>query len=227
MTDETNQLSPTPVLVSDFDGTMTRHDFYQLAVERLVPPGTPYYWGEYLAGRLTHFEALRRVFASIRANEAALLETAEMMAVDADLPAAITRLQQAGWSVMLASAGCDWYIQRLLAARNIDIVVHDNPGTFAEAHGLMMALPSGSPYYTESTGISKEAVVREMLRTHACVAFAGDGRPDLPAALLVPPARRFARGWLAEYLLAEGIPFQPLTQWSVVATQLLEGVGTC
>ena len=29
------------ILVSDFDGTMTRRDFYQLVAERLLPPGTP------------------------------------------------------------------------------------------------------------------------------------------------------------------------------------------
>ena len=34
------------VLVSDFDGTMTRRDFYQLVAERLLPPGTPDYWRE-------------------------------------------------------------------------------------------------------------------------------------------------------------------------------------
>jgi 2-hydroxy-3-keto-5-methylthiopentenyl-1-phosphate phosphatase len=29
------------VSVSDFDGTMTHHDFYKLAVESLLPPDTP------------------------------------------------------------------------------------------------------------------------------------------------------------------------------------------
>lgn len=38
------------VLVSDFDGTMTRHDFYKLAVESLVPAETPDYWAEYRTG---------------------------------------------------------------------------------------------------------------------------------------------------------------------------------
>lgn len=33
-----------PVLVSDFDGTMTRHDFYELAIERHLPASTPDYW---------------------------------------------------------------------------------------------------------------------------------------------------------------------------------------
>jgi len=55
------------VLVSDFDGTMTRHDFYKLAIESLLPPDTPDYWAEYRTGAITHFEALRLYFAAIRA----------------------------------------------------------------------------------------------------------------------------------------------------------------
>ena len=33
--------SPRALLVTDFDGTMTRHDFYKLAAESLLPPGCP------------------------------------------------------------------------------------------------------------------------------------------------------------------------------------------
>jgi 2-hydroxy-3-keto-5-methylthiopentenyl-1-phosphate phosphatase len=55
-----------PVLVSDFDGTMTRNDFYKLGVERLLPPNTPDHWAAYREGTLTHFEALRSYFAAIQ-----------------------------------------------------------------------------------------------------------------------------------------------------------------
>ena len=57
---------PTSVLVSDFDGTMTRQDFFKLVISELLPPGTPDYWAMYRTGTITHFEALRRYFASIR-----------------------------------------------------------------------------------------------------------------------------------------------------------------
>ena len=53
------------VLVSDFDGTMTRRDFFKLAIQQLLPPDGPDFWSEYRAGQITHFEALRRYFAEI------------------------------------------------------------------------------------------------------------------------------------------------------------------
>ncbi len=32
------------VLVSDFDGTMTKYYFYKLAIEQLIPHDVPDYW---------------------------------------------------------------------------------------------------------------------------------------------------------------------------------------
>ncbi len=63
------------LLVTDFDGTMTRVDFYMLAARSLLPPDMPDYWAQYRAGQLTHFEALRAIFASIRANLATVRES--------------------------------------------------------------------------------------------------------------------------------------------------------
>jgi len=206
---------------------MTRHDFYRIALARLVPPETPDYWEDYLAGRLTHFEALRRIFEHIRVDEREMLAAAEAMEIDPALGQAITSLQQAGWGIIVASAGCDWYIKRLLAGQGVEVTVHSNPGTYDPAHGLLLSLPTDSPYFSPATGIDKEAVVRDAVANHDCVAFAGDGRPDLPAAMLVPPERRFARGWLAEYLSAEGIPFRSFERWSEIAEMLLAGGGAC
>src|SRR5262245_52569954 len=101
-------------LVTDFDGTLTRHDFFDLALQRLVPPGTPDYWGEYLQGRLNHFETLRAIFASIRADEAEVLRLVEALEPDPDLAGAVALLERAGWGVAVASAGCAWYIHRVL-----------------------------------------------------------------------------------------------------------------
>src|SRR5947209_105262 len=110
MSDEATETAGR-VLVSDFDGTMTRRDFFQLVVEGLLPPGTPDYWGEYLAGRLTHFETLRAIFGSVTAGEKALLDVVGAMELEPDLPGEVEALRDAGWRVVVASAGCDWYIR--------------------------------------------------------------------------------------------------------------------
>src|ERR1043165_7411793 len=96
---------PRGILVSDFDGTMTRHDFYKLAIESLLPADTPDHWAGYRAGTVTHFEALRRYFASIRAGEPEVLAVVDRMELDPGLSAAVGSLREAGWEVVVTSAG--------------------------------------------------------------------------------------------------------------------------
>jgi 2,3-diketo-5-methylthio-1-phosphopentane phosphatase len=214
---------PGGVLVTDFDGTMTRHDFYKLALESLVPPGTPDYWSEYRTGAITHFEALRRYFATIRASEAEILEVVGRMELDPELPEAVAALRAAGWGVVVTSAGCDWYIRRLLAAAGVEVEVHANPGRYERGRGLVMEMPVGSPFLSPTLGVDKARVLRSRLDAGETVAFAGDGFPDAECARLVPAELRFARGDLADVLEREGLAFRPFDAWSEIARALVGG----
>ena len=209
------------ILVSDFDGTMTRFDFYDL-VCREFPQIAGGFWTQYERGEITHFEALRSIFAGIRAPESRLLSIIEMMQIDPCLPQAVRDLGTRGWDVVVASAGCDWYIKRLLAAQGVALTVHANPGEFFADQGLVMRLPPPSPFFSAELGVNKVAVVREALKHSDRVAFAGDGRPDLAAALLVAPQRRFAKSWLAKKLQEIGEEFQPFDAWHEVAGKLIQ-----
>jgi 2,3-diketo-5-methylthio-1-phosphopentane phosphatase len=211
----------TRVLVTDFDGTMTRHDFYRLALDELLPRDVPDQWAAYRAGEITHFEALRRYFAAIRAPEAEVLAVVDRMELDPGLKAAVAALGAAGWKVVVTSAGCDWYIRRLLAAAGVEVEVHANPGRYVAGAGLVMEKPVGSPYRCENLGVDKARVVRDHQAAGRTVAFAGDGFPDAEAARLVPDDLRFARADLADVLTREGLAFHPFDAWSDVARVLV------
>jgi 2-hydroxy-3-keto-5-methylthiopentenyl-1-phosphate phosphatase len=217
-------------LVTDFDGTLTQRDFYRLAVERLVPADLPDHWADYRAGRTTHFDALAAIFASIRATEEhALLQVAHDMGLQRGLAAHLARLRAAGWDVTVVSAGCGWYIERLLAsaglAAGVDLEVHANPGTFVPGGGLRMRRPDDPRFRSRELGVDKAAVVRDALRRLPTVAFAGDGHPDLEAARLVAPSLRYARGDLAAALDEQGLRYQDFTCWSDVVDGLLAQAG--
>lgn len=211
------------MLVSDFDGTMTRYDFYDLVCQAFPQISAAGHWQQYEAGQITHFEALRRIFAEIRADERQLLDIIERMEIDPQLTGSVAALERAGWSVSVASAGCDWYIKKLLAGAGVNIQVHANPGEFSAGEGLLMRLPAGSPFCSPDLGVNKMAVVRDALARSSRVAFAGDGRPDLAPALLVRPERRFARSWLAKKLHELGEGYQPFERWSDIVPKLLHG----
>jgi 2-hydroxy-3-keto-5-methylthiopentenyl-1-phosphate phosphatase len=210
------------VLVSDFDGTMTRHDFYKLAIESLLPADVPDYWAEYRAGTITHFEALHHYFSTIRASEAEVLAVVQRMDLDPQLPAAVESLRRAGWRVVVTSAGCDWYIRRLLGQVGVEVDIHANPGQFVVGQGLQMEMPTDSPYWSAALGVDKTGVVRDLLNQGLTVAFAGDGFPDAEPARLVPDDLRFARGDLADVFRCEQLPFHGFESWSDIPHVLLQ-----
>lgn len=204
------------VLVSDFDGTMTRRDFYQVFRERYLPDDAPDFWTQYRAGQLTHFEALRDIFASASPGEAALLSITDEMGLDPALGESLERLRSAGWEVVVVSAGCEWYIRHLLKRANVHVECHANRGR-VENGRLIMELPTGSPYFSSETGIDKAGAVRRVIERGLTAAFAGDGYPDLEAALLVPEDLRFARGDLASALRSRMASFRDFDRWADVA----------
>jgi 2,3-diketo-5-methylthio-1-phosphopentane phosphatase len=208
-----------PILVSDFDGTMTRHDFFQLVGERLAPPGTERHWDDYVHGRITHFDALARTFADARADESAYDAILAAQELDPDLAAELAALRAAGWEVVVISNGCLWYIERHLVRAGVEMEVYANPGRLVDGR-LIMDWPTGSRFFSPETGIDKAEVVRAAQEGGRTVAFAGDGRPDLAPALLVPPDLRFARSTLAELLRERGEPFRPYERWAEVARAL-------
>jgi 2-hydroxy-3-keto-5-methylthiopentenyl-1-phosphate phosphatase len=210
------------VLVTDFDGTVCRRDFYHLVIEHLQPAGTPDFWGQYLAGQVNHFDALRLTYAAGEGGEPALLGLLDQMEPDPDLGAEVAALQAAGWRIVVASAGCAWYIERLLERAGVrEVAVHANPGSLV-AGRLQMIRPIDTPHPDANLGISKVGVVEAARAASggAPVAFAGDSLADVTAGLRVEPRFRFARAAMAQELSRLGEPFQPFERWADVAQAL-------
>jgi 2-hydroxy-3-keto-5-methylthiopentenyl-1-phosphate phosphatase len=212
-----------PILVTDFDGTFTRRDFFDLILERYDPPAGREAWQRFLDGELSHSEGIGGVFASLRTDAAgadALVAALDPAPGTAD---AVRWLQDAGWEVVIASAGCGWYIERLLHRLGLTVTVHASPGAFAPETGLVMTPDPDAAFYSARSGIDKPAVVRDALARDAVVAYAGDSNTDREAAMLVPPERRFLTGWLARRFAGEGIPHVSFAAWPEIARDLLAG----
>src|SRR5262245_56500481 len=118
------------LLVTDFDGTLTRRDFFQLVVEAFAPEALHEYWDGYKQGRYTHFEALAGIFTSIRASEDEVLAVVRRAELEPELKPWLERLDAAGWDVVVTSAGCLWYVRHLLRWAGVEMEVHANPGRF-------------------------------------------------------------------------------------------------
>lgn len=210
------------LLVTDFDGTITRHDFYELALEKVARGAAPQdYWSLYAAGRITHFEAMSGIFSCIRCDEETIHQVLIDMQPDPGLKRSVEQLRAAGWDVLVVSAGSSWYIRKVLEAAGVEAAVHASPGRFSPAEGLRMELPLDSPFCCPEMGIDKEAAVRYGLDNYERVAFAGNGPPDLKPALCVPPELRYARTFLAAELQRRRQGYRPFENWSEIAADLL------
>ena len=144
---------PIPgILVTDFDGTVTKHDFYDLVCQEFPEISTHGFWQQYEQGQITHFEALRLIFSLIRATEDQLLKIVGKMEIDPRFAEAVSLLQKNGWAVVIASGGCDWYIRRLLRDQDVSIPVFANPGEFVSGQGLQMRLPEKGPFFYRQLG---------------------------------------------------------------------------
>lgn len=209
------------IFVSDYDGTMTDHDFY-IKAATLLPEGTPDFWQQHLDGEKTVFEVLQDLFASIRGTEDELMQVARSGELDPGFSTSLKQLEAKGWRVVVASIGCEWYISRILAEQGANIPIVANPGKFVPGQGLQMTQLVDTPFHSTTAGVHKEDIVKAALATGATVAFAGDSRPDYDAAMTVEPQWRFARHGLADILESESIPYHCYDNWSHVARMLLE-----
>ena len=208
-------------LVTDFDGTMTRHDFYRLLIDGYSHDAGERPWRDFLAGEITHFEALRRSYLASRPGERGLIEVADAMGLDDGLDESLALLRRGGWRVVITSAGCHWYIDRLLKSAGVEglVELHANPGRVVDGR-LSLEMPIGSPYFSPEVGVDKAAIVRDALARGGRVAYAGDGLPDLPPSQLVSADLRFARGSLAQELTRLGLAYRPYSRWRDVAMEL-------
>jgi len=212
-----------PILITDFDGTFTRRDFFDLVLEQFDPPGARAGWQGFLDGELTLSQGLNAVFTALRTDAAGAGNLVKALSPAPGTAEAVRSLQEAGWEIVVASAGCSWYIERLMASLGLELTIHASPGTFAPETGLVMTPDPAGPYYHRLSGIDKPAVVRDALTRDAVVAYAGDSATDRVGALLVAPERRFVTGWLQRQFADEGLAHVSFREWPEIADRLLAG----
>lgn len=194
------------VLISDFDGTISGEDFFGMVIERLLTKEDIKPWDDYVAGKITHFEALSRIFAKVAIAQEELDAFIQSIKIDEKFPGALKLCARLGVPVYICSAGMDYYIYKRIPGyiEKYNISVISNKAEYSPETGFKLkALPEGNPYYGKEAGIAKEAVVEDFKRRGYFTVYAGDGRPDIKAAKSADAV--FAKGILAALCEKENI----------------------
>jgi len=149
--------------VSDFDGTITEFDFYTLIAERYMRNDHTDYFADYRLGHITHFEAMQAYYHHAPCEREALGRLLRDTKPDPRLAECVRHLEAGGWDLIIVSAGSSWYIERILGTAGVSPTIHSNPGHIEEGRGLVLRLPTESPFFSPQVGIDKAGVVRDAL----------------------------------------------------------------
>ncbi|TKD71378.1 MtnX-like HAD-IB family phosphatase [Pseudalkalibacillus hwajinpoensis] len=190
--------------VSDFDGTISKKDFYWLVIETYFPEGQELY-KKWKAGEYQDIDFLQKVFKSIDQNEDQIIKDIRSLPIDEHVPSFIKTVQQSGGDFYILSAGTDYYIEHILLHYGIDNVpVFSNKGYY-ENQNVHLSIDENHKHYSRRYGIDKSKVIEEMKEKYDFVYFAGDSEPDSHPAKVADLT--FAKDALQDILKENGVPF--------------------
>lgn len=206
------------IFVSDFDGTMTKRDFYLIVMDK-VESDWPALIEEWRSKKITTFAFLAEVFKRIGKEESEIIKDILTIEFDPAAAAVVNQVKDAGGDFAVLSAGADYYIGRVLAHHGIqDVRLIANKGVYQDKSIKMTPIESDA-FYSPLYGIDKGAVIRVLKQEYETVFFAGDSRPDLEAAQAADVA--FATGELAGLLTKSNSFFIPYTSFKDIEQYLM------
>ena len=187
--------------VSDFDGTLTKKDFYKIVSEAYLGEEFMPKYKSWKDGEIKDIEYLSYVFNNISRTEEEIFQDIHKIEFDHFAKNFIEKVKAAQGDFIIISAGTSYYIDIILKKYNIeDVEVYSNKGVFKN-NGIYFDLDKNSEFYSERYGIDKLLVIQKLKRNYKKVFYAGDSEPDLKPALVADVV--FAKGELVELLKQE------------------------
>jgi 2-hydroxy-3-keto-5-methylthiopentenyl-1-phosphate phosphatase len=195
-----------PLLVIDFDGTITERDTLDLIVHEFGDPEVRLRTERELSKTLTLHEVIARQYESVQRPLLEVLEwAAQHVRFRPGFHEMIGFAGSRGWPVIIVSSGVREVIEHLLAREGLEVaslvansVAADTAGWRVRFHVQQACDVCGEPCKRQTV---------EALRGRHRLIYVGDGYSDGCAALAAD--RVFARRRLAAYLEERGVPFEP------------------
>jgi 2,3-diketo-5-methylthio-1-phosphopentane phosphatase len=200
-------------VLCDFDGTITPGDTLSILYRRFAGPECLELEKRWAQGEISAPAEMQGCFASMRATRAELESALDPVQIDPGFPNFFRFCQGQGYAFAVLSDGLSWYIRYILQRYGIpEPAIYANEIEFA-TDGIHIH----SPWYRPDTplrGTSKPAIAQKYQAEGYAVAFIGDGPTDVEAVEVADFV--FAKGRLAEYCRAKGIPFTDFSNFSDV-----------
>lgn len=203
--------------VSDFDGTISKKDFYWLVIENYYPEGRDLY-KKWKSQEMQDIDFLSDVFKSINQDEQQIIEDIKTLPIDNHVPSFIKTVQENGGDFIVLSAGTDYYIKHLLEHYGIvDVPVYSNSGYF-ENNNVHLSIDPTHKHYSKRYGIDKSLVIKELKQSYDEVYFAGDSEPDSHGAKEADLT--FAKDVLQDILKELDVEYVPIESFEDIEKEL-------
>lgn len=172
-------------MVSDFDGTISKVDFFYHTIEKLLQKKSDLEpWLEYKAGKRTHVDALSGIFSKIRLSLNDFVEFVYSLPIEESFTDTLNYCNANGIDFYVISAGADYYIKLIFdkLAVSDKLTLYSNNSTYSEKNGLEIIPDKNNPFYDHDFGISKKLAVESLKKNYDFIVYAGDGIPDFEPA---------------------------------------------
>jgi 2,3-diketo-5-methylthio-1-phosphopentane phosphatase len=189
------------IFVSDFDGTLTDTDFFQILIDGYLKEFGEKHRKRWDDGVIDVYEFLNIIFTSINLTEEEIFENIKKINFDDSVIELIDYIKENNGEFIVLSAGTSYYIEKLFAYKGIkDIQIISNRAVYKDG-GIHMEADLKSPFYSSVSGIDKAKVVEELKKNYKRLYYAGDGPPDYNAAIKADLV--FAKSYLKKMLKLE------------------------
>jgi 2,3-diketo-5-methylthio-1-phosphopentane phosphatase len=206
------------IFISDFDGTLTDEDFYFVIMKKFLGEKGREIYRDWTSGKMTVFEFLKVIFGSTNESEEEILKAVKDIKFDTYAKNFIKSVREANGDFLILSAGCNYYISKLLEYLEIkDVKVISNNGAYEDGR-IIMTADKNSPFYSETYGVDKALVVEHYKKLYPKLYYAGDSEPDFNASKKADIT--FARGHLQKMLQSSGHTFVAVDNFNEVGAYL-------
>lgn len=206
--------------ISDFDGTLTDKDFYQIIIDKYLGNEGKNLYKKWRANEMLDIDFLGDIYKSIDRDERGILDDILSIPLDPDAKRFINAVINNGGDFIVLSAGTSYYIDRLFEHQNISVTkIYSNCGIFKN-NGIHLQIDRSSEFYSERYGIDKGKVISSLRDKYETIYFAGDSGPDIVPSKYADVV--FAKNSLKKMLAEINIQYIPFNCYREIYENLHE-----
>ncbi len=217
----------TPMIFSDFDGTITQADVTDRILEELAHPMWREVEDEWVRGLIGSRECLERQMALVDASPEQLNAVIDAIPLDPTFAAFYQLTERQGIPFYVVSDGFDYVISRILKRAGVDGQLENGRHLYAshlEATGRRLAASFPHSDCEHGCATCKAAAMRRLRGENSQVVFVGDGFSDRFAVEEADVV--FAKKQLLGYCRRRRIGCRAFETFADVQAKLESVVGT-